>query len=351
MKFIENHDTHTLLRQIPALILPWYRVNARELPWRRDQDPYRVWLSEIMLQQTRVEAVRGYYTRFLAALPTIQDLAQVDEDRLLKLWEGLGYYNRAKNLKRAAQVITSDYGGVFPRTHREILALPGIGPYTAGAIGSICFGLPYPAVDGNVLRVYARLTATADCVDLPVVRTQITDDLTPLYHDTEPGALNQAIMELGATVCLPNGAPLCESCPLAPLCRAQAAGTQLSYPVRAKKKARRMEEKTVFILTSVESLAVEKRDDTGLLGGLWALPNVSGQLDEDAALALAASWGVEPLELTRSSRKKHIFTHVEWHMVGYYIQCRTQSPRFVWADEDTRSDRVALPTAFRQFLI
>ena len=294
--------------------------------------------------------MRGYYNRFIDALPTILALAQVDDDRLLKLWEGLGYYSRAKNLKRAAQIIVAEHGGVFPRTHREILALPGIGPYTAGAIGSICFGLPYPAVDGNVLRVYARLMATSDCVDLPAVRTQITDDLSQLYHDTDPGELNQAIMELGATVCLPNGAPRCGSCPLAPLCRAQAAGTQLSYPVRAKKKDRRVEEKTVFILTSDKSLAVEKRDDTGLLGGLWALPNVPGQLDEDAALALAISWGVEPLELTRSSRKKHIFTHVEWHMIGYYIQCRTQSAQFIWADEDMRAERVALPTAFRQFL-
>ncbi|MCL2827494.1 MAG: A/G-specific adenine glycosylase [Oscillospiraceae bacterium] len=350
MKFIKNYEVHTLLGQIPALILPWYRANARELPWRRDQDPYRVWLSEIMLQQTRVEAVRGYYTRFLDALPTIPALAQADDDRLLKLWEGLGYYNRAKNLKRAAQVIVTEYGGVFPHTHREILALPGIGPYTAGAIGSICFGLPYPAVDGNVLRVYARLMATTDCVDIPAVRMQITENLSHLYHGTDPGALNQAIMELGATICLPNGAPRCGDCPLVSLCRAQAAGTQLAYPVRAKKKARRMEEKTVFILTSGETLAVEKRGDTGLLGGLWALPNVPGQLDEDAALALAASWGVEPLELTRSSQKKHVFTHVEWHMIGYYIQCRTQSARFVWADKDMRSDRVALPTAFRQFL-
>ncbi|MCL2564103.1 MAG: A/G-specific adenine glycosylase, partial [Oscillospiraceae bacterium] len=308
------------------------------------------WLSEIMLQQTRVEAVKGYYARFLEALPTIADLAVADDDRLLKLWEGLGYYNRAKNLKRAAGVIMDKHGGVFPSTHAEILALPGIGPYTAGAIASICFGLPYPAVDGNVLRVHARLTATDDCVDLPAVKQRITDELAAILPGTDPATFNQAIMELGAMVCLPNGAPRCEVCPVAELCQSRAAGTQMQYPVRLKKKARRMEEMTVFILTADDALAVQKREPDGLLGGLWALPNVPGELDEAAALELVKDWGAEPAELVKRSRKKHIFTHVEWHMTGYYVKCRNRSPLFTWVCEDERAERVALPTAFRQFL-
>lgn len=343
-------DTKTRINQIPSAILPWYHVNARAMPWRENQDPYRVWLSEIMLQQTRVEAVRGYYTRFLETLPTISDLARVDDDRLMKLWEGLGYYNRARNLKRTAVIVMEQYHGKFPETHAEILALPGIGPYTAGAIASICFGLPYPAVDGNVLRVWSRLMASTDCVDLPAVRGRVTAELETLLHHTDPRDFNQAMMELGATVCLPNGAPLCHDCPLAHLCRAKAAETQLQYPVRLKKRPRREETMTVFILTTEDALAVEKRPDEGLLAGLWALPSAPGTLDEAAALKQATAWGADPVELTRASQKKHIFTHVEWQMTGYYIQCRTQSPAFTWATPADRAQQVALPTAFRQFL-
>ena len=346
MKFLSEH----ILSQVPEALLPWYRIHARDLPWRRTRDPYRVWLSEIMLQQTRVEAAKGHYARFLEALPTIEDLAQVDDDRLMKLWEGLGYYNRAKNLKLTAILIMSTHGGHFPQTHGEILSLPGIGPYTAGAVSSICFGLPYPAVDGNVFRVYARLTALADSVDLPAVKKRITDDISAILPVADPATFNQALMELGALVCLPVGAPHCDVCPLAHLCQAKASGTQLEYPVRLKKKARRIEEKTVFILTSAEALAVEKRDAGGLLGGLWALPNVPGILGENEALALVKSWGVEPVELTKASQKKHIFTHVEWHMRGYYLECRIQSSDFTWADAQQRANQVALPTAFRQFL-
>jgi len=339
-----------LLSQIPNLLLPWYRSHARDLPWRKSRNPYPVWLSEIMLQQTRVEAVKGYYARFLTALPTIGDLARVDDDKLMKLWEGLGYYNRAKNLKRAAEVVINKHGGVFPQSYSEILALPGIGPYTAGAVASICFGLPYPAVDGNVLRVYARLTAATDCVDLPAVKQRVSNELAEVISNIDPACFNQAVMELGALVCLPNGAPRCAVCPLAHLCRANAAGEQLQYPVRLKKKARRTEEITVFILTANQTLAVEKREPDGLLGGLWALPNIPGDLDERKALALVKNWGAEPVELIKCSRKKHIFTHVEWHMTGYYIQCRRQSSNFTWACDNQRADRVALPTAFRQFL-
>lgn len=343
--------THEKIRDwIPGAILPWYRENARDLPWRRTLEPYEIWLSEVMLQQTRVEAVRGYYSRFLTALPTLSHLAQVEEDKLLKLWEGLGYYSRARNLKRAAQMIEAQYGGLFPRRHADILALPGIGPYTAAAIASICFALPHPAIDGNVLRLWSRVFAASDCIDLPQVKAAVREFFAPLYVSNSPGDLNQALMELGALVCLPNGAPLCDVCPLSPFCRARAMGNQRAYPVKAKKRPRRIEEKTVFILLADEALAVEKRAETGLLAGLWALPNVLGTLTEHEALSQVTDWGANPVELLKSSQRKHIFTHVEWHMRGYYFKCRSQSPQFTWATPEERAAYIALPTAFRQFL-
>jgi A/G-specific adenine glycosylase len=243
-----------------------------------------------------------------------------------------------------------EYDGVFPETHAEVLALPGIGPYTAGAIASICFSLPYPAVDGNVLRVYSRLTELSESIDSLAVKKHVTDALAPLYLESDPAMLNQALMELGALVCLPNGAPLCTACPLSHLCCAYAASTMLSYPIRTPKKARRLETKTVFILTCGDKLAVHKREESGLLGGLWALPNVSGALNERDALDQAVLWDVKPTELIYAKQKKHIFTHVEWHMRGYYIECRAESPKFTWVSETERSEQVALPTAFRQFL-
>jgi len=340
----------TLLRQIPGAIIPWYQANSRDLPWRQNREPYRVWLSEIMLQQTRVEAVRGYYARFLEALPTISDLAVVDDGRLMKLWEGLGYYNRARNLKRAAGIVMEKYQGVFPASHAEILTLPGIGPYTAGAISSICFALPYPAVDGNVLRVWARLLASDDCVDLSAVKNRVTAELTPLLHHADPREFNQAMMEIGAIVCLPNGVPLCHVCPLSHFCRAKASGLQLQYPVRLKKKERRLEAMTVFVLTVDDALAVLKRPDQGLLAGLWALPSAPGTLGEVQALELVKSWGAQPVELIKASQKKHIFTHIQWQMTGYYIKCRQECDEFLWATPEERALKIALPTAYRQFL-
>ena len=215
-----------ILKQLPSLLLPWFARHRRELPWRRDKEPYHVWLSEIMLQQTRVEAVRGYYERFLERLPTVGALARAEENELLKLWEGLGYYSRVRNLQKAAQCIVDEYGGVFPRTYDEIRALPGIGPYTAGAICSICFELPTPAVDGNVVRVLSRFLADDAPVTDERVKRETARRLAEVYPRGHCGDFTQALMELGATVCLPNGAPLCESCPLRELCRAHLAGTE-----------------------------------------------------------------------------------------------------------------------------
>ncbi|HIQ69434.1 MAG TPA: A/G-specific adenine glycosylase [Candidatus Avoscillospira stercorigallinarum] len=334
---------------LPGRLLPWYEQNRRDLPWRRDREPYHVWLSEIMLQQTRVEAVKGYYARFLAALPTVEALAEADPELCHKLWEGLGYYSRVRNLQKAAQVIVQDLSGVFPRDYAGIRALPGVGDYTAGAIGSISFELPTPAVDGNVLRVAARLALDDRPVDRPAVKRELTAALAEIYPRGRCGDFTQALMELGATVCLPGGAPRCEACPLSDLCEAHGAGAELTVPVRTAKKPRRQEAMTVFVLEAPQGLALRKRPNTGLLAGLWELPHVPGLLEPAEALDQAAAWGIRVTELQRQAEKRHIFTHVEWEMRGYYLLCEAGGD-FTWADQAQRSGGCALPTAFRQFL-
>ena len=339
----------TLDERIPALLLPWYAQNRRDLPWRADRAPYHVWLSEIMLQQTRVEAVRGYYARFLAELPDIAALAACPEDRLTKLWEGLGYYTRVRNLQKAARVVMETYGGEFPQSYDDIRALPGVGDYTAGAVASICFEQPTPAVDGNVLRVVSRLLNDHRPTDDVKLRREYRDALADIYPAGRCGEFTQALMELGATLCGPNSAPRCECCPLAPLCRGFANGTAAQLPVRAAKKERRVEEKTVFVLRCDGACAVKKRGKTGLLAGLWELPNVPGLLSAQAAVEQAARWGVQPQGLQKSLERAHIFTHVRWQMRCYYIDCAARADGFVWADAARFAHDIALPTAFRMF--
>ncbi|MGI6014118.1 MAG: A/G-specific adenine glycosylase [Oscillospiraceae bacterium] len=340
-------EYHAQLIVLPELLLPWYQVAARDLPWRHDRDPYHVWLSEIMLQQTRVEAVRQYYIRFLDALPSIADLAYVNEEHLYKLWEGLGYYTRVRNLQKAAQMIMTEHDGQFPTAYDQIHALPGIGDYTAGAVASICFEQPTPAVDGNVLRVISRVTASDAPIDLGKTKRTMTEALAAVYPKGHCGAFTQALMELGATVCVPNGMPHCENCPLSGICLAHAQGLEITLPVKAKKKARRQEQKTVFLFHCEERWAIEKRPKHGLLAGLWQFPNVEGMLTPEVALHLASEWGVEPIELERQLSRTHIFTHVEWHMTAYYIACRAMPSRFVWESETQFTEHIALPTAFR----
>ncbi len=338
-----------LFAKLPRLLLPWYDIHKRDLPWRQDRQPYHVWLSEIMLQQTRVEAVRGYYARFLEALPDIETLANADPEQLNKLWEGLGYYSRVRNLQKAAKEIMERHDGLFPSTHREILALSGIGDYTAGAIGSICFGLPTPAVDGNVLRVCSRLTADPSPIDRPQTKKELTAQLAAIYPAGRCGDFTQALMELGATVCVPNGSPHCEACPLAAICLAHRDHQETELPIKSAKKPRRQEDLTVFILDWDGKAALNKRPETGLLAGLWEFPHVPGVLDAAQALAQLEAWGMTPEEVLKSSEKTHIFTHVQWNMTGWYIRISQGSGRFTWADERELDNTYALPTAFRQF--
>lgn len=343
---MKNRDEQIYQKLVQA-ILPWYRENARPLPWRRDREPYHVWLSEIMLQQTRVEAVRGYYERFLKALPTIRDLAGASEEQLLKLWEGLGYYSRVRNLQKAAQKIMEN-GGDFPHTYDEIRALPGIGPYTAGAIGSICFDLPRAAVDGNVLRIAARLTKNEQPIDLPEVKKSVTEALEHVYPAGHCGDFTQALMELGQVICAPKS-PGCKNCPCAAFCRGKSAGSAEKLPVRLPKREKKLEEKTVFLLTCGGKTAIEKRGETGLLAGMWQLPNVPGHLGANEALQAAEKLGAKPVSLTKEVHKTHVFTHIRWQMVCYAIECREESGPFVWATPKQLTSEYALPTAFRIF--
>ena len=262
---VQNPDT---LPEALLLIRQWYAASRRLLPWREDPTPYHTWIAEIMLQQTRIEAVIPYYTRFLRELPDVASLAAVSEDRLLKLWEGLGYYSRARNLKKAALMIMERWNGVIPADAEELKKLPGIGDYTAGSIASIAFGLPEPAVDGNVMRVMTRLLACSDDISVPATKKSITVLLRAEYPSGEQAALlTEGIMELGETVCLPNAVPRCENCPIRGLCTAHQEGEELSYPVKSAGKARRIEEKTVFLLHCGSRFAIRRRPEGGLLAG------------------------------------------------------------------------------------
>jgi A/G-specific adenine glycosylase len=336
------------LAKLPGALLPWYRAHKRDLPWRADREPYHVWLSEIMLQQTRVEAVKGYYARFLTALPTVEALANCDDEVLHKLWEGLGYYSRVRNLKKAARVVMAEYGGVFPGEYAAVRALPGIGDYTAGAICSICFDRPTPAVDGNVLRVIARITDNATPIDLPVRKKEVQTQLAAIYPE-EAGDFTQALMELGATLCGPNRKPDCENCPCRKFCLGRKRGTAEMLPVKSPKKARKTENLTVFILRCGEDYALEKRPDSGLLAGLWQFPNVSGTLDAPQAAAWAGEQGLKPLDIRRIAEKKHIFTHIQWNMTGIYLEVSEKPEIFRWLSGEEIEKEAALPTAFRQF--
>lgn len=340
----------TLPSVLPELLIPWFSENARALPWRIDREPYHIWLSEIMLQQTRVEAVRGYYLRFLQAFPTVEALAAADSDVLRKLWEGLGYYSRVRNLQIAAKKIMEGYGGVFPRTYEDIRTLPGIGPYTAGAICSIAYDMPTPAVDGNVLRVVSRLLCLSEPVTKEPVKAAVTQALREIYPK-QAGAFTQSLMELGATVCVPNGAPACGNCPLKELCLANLEGAWMDYPVKEPKKPRKTEEHTVFVLSCDGKQAVRKRGKSGLLADLWEYPNVPGTLTEREALLQAEAWGCAPEGLTMQLDRVHIFTHIRWELRCYYITCRKAPDAFVWATQEMLDREIALPTAFRMFRI
>lgn len=337
----------------PAIVAPllaWYDEGHRDLPWRAVPTPYRVWVSEIMLQQTRVEAVRGYFDRWMQALPDIPALAAADEAVYMKLWEGLGYYSRVRNLHRAACEVCEQYGGELPADYAKLLALPGVGEYTAGAVASIAFGLPVPAVDGNVLRVAARLDNDLTPITDAGYKKQTRARFAALMPADRPGDLNQALMELGATVCLPNGAPRCADCPLQHLCLGCHHGNAAMLPVRAAKKARRVENRTVLLARCGPLVGIRRRPAKGLLAGLWELPALEGHLSPEETRAALATQGWQVQKLLSLRPAKHIFTHVEWHMNGYYIELAAPPAGLTFVSPAALRADYALPSAFRAFL-
>lgn len=342
------------LKEMAVPLIEWYQKQKRDLPWRNDISAYKVWVSEIMLQQTRVEAVKPYYARFLNAFPTIRDLAEAEEDLLLKMWEGLGYYNRVRNMQKAAQQVMIDYNGTFPQTYEEIRGLTGIGNYTAGAISSFAFGIPKPAVDGNVLRVISRLTASCEDIMKATVRERVEEELEELIPADGASDFNQGLIELGAIVCVPNGAPKCSECPLAHLCQAHEQGIELELPIKSKAKERRIENKTVFIYQDGDHVAIKKRPAKGLLAGLYELPNVEGHLTEDEALAYSKQIGLSPLRIQKLEDGKHIFSHVEWQMVGYRIRVdeleKSCTEKMLFIHPEEIQAEYPIPAAFETYV-
>ena len=352
MKNTEKKDED--LVKIVQPLVDWYRENKRDLPWRHNPDAYRVWISEIMLQQTRVEAVKGYYDRFLKALPTVKDLAEAEEDKLLKLWEGLGYYNRVRNMQTAARTVVCEYEGKLPASYEELLSLKGIGNYTAGAIASIAYQIPVPAVDGNVLRVISRITEDRQDIMKQSVRRQIEESLLEIMPEDIPGDFNQALMELGAVVCVPNGSAHCEACPVSEYCFAYRHGTVEELPVKAPKKERILQNRTVLVIQDGEKTAIQKRPEKGLLAGLYELPNLLGHLTREEVLDKVKNMQLEPLYIEKLPDAKHIFSHIEWRMTGYLIRVASldtdRELPFIFAEKKQSEKQYAIPSAFRAYV-
>lgn len=333
-------------------LLDFYDSHRRVLPWREHPHPYRVWISEIMLQQTRVDTVIPYFERFMKECPTVSALAEAEEERLLKLWEGLGYYSRIRNIHRAAKELMDSYGGELPRNREELLSLPGIGPYTAGAILSIAYGIPEIAVDGNMIRIAARVTALEEVATKGRGKKAVEEFLREVLPSDRAGDFNQAMMDLGATICLPNGAPLCENCPISGYCLSFHQGNPEAYPKKEPKKERKIEEHTVFLLHLGEKSGFVKREDRGLLAGLWGFPMKKGHLAKAEALEYLFHEGYAVKNISEGVRAKHIFSHVEWHMISYEVELDSLSVHersdLTWLTVE-ESESISLPTAYSKF--
>lgn len=339
-----------MLEKIVQPLILWYDKNKRVLPWRENRNSYYIWISEIMLQQTRVEAMKPFFKRFTENLPDIASLAVCPEDRLLKLWEGLGYYNRVRNMQKAAIKVMADYGGKLPADYEALKSLPGIGSYTAGAIASIAYGIPVPAVDGNVLRVLSRIREDDRDIMKQSVRNQVEADLLAVMPKKDPGKFNQALMELGATVCVPNGMPHCEECPVARLCGARKAGSMMEYPVKTKAKARRVEKRTILVILDGVRVAIRKRPARGLLAGMYEFPNLEGHLSEQQVLEQVEDYRLMPLRIQKLPESKHIFSHVEWQMIGYAVRVsafeKEKNADLMFVEAAHAEENYAVPAAY-----
>lgn len=328
-------------------LLDWYDEHARILPWRSEPTPYRVWVSEIMLQQTRVEAVKPYFERFMRALPTLEALANVDDDKLRKLWEGLGYYNRVRNMKKCACICQEQYGSQLPNTYEQLLTLPGIGSYTAGAIASIAFKERVAAVDGNVLRVFSRVLLSEDDILKEATKKKFQTIIVDYIPAERPDAFNQALMEIGAMICVPNAAPRCNICPLREDCLGYQSGRAHHLPNKASKKGRKIEKKTIVVVVYKDQVLLQKRPDTGLLAGLYEFLNEDQHYTKkDIKTLLEACYGIHNVQSLPVA--KHIFSHIEWHMKGYLVELAQPAEGLFVSAEDIRHT-YAIPTAFKVY--
>ena len=345
------------LEQIVAPLLEWYDHHARILPWREEPTAYHVWISEIMLQQTRVEAVKPYYERFLRVFPDVKTLSEANEELLLKTWEGLGYYNRVRNLHKAAQMIMNEYAGEIPDTYEELLRLPGIGSYTAGAVSSIAFGRSVSAVDGNVLRIVARVRMDDEDILDAKVKKRIETELNQIMPEERPGDFNQAMMELGAMICIPNGEAKCQECPWHCFCQAKKYDRIQEFPKKKKKKARVIEEKTILVIQDAEKAALRKRPSKGLLAGMYEFPWLEGNKTSDEVLAYLKEAGFQVIHIKELEHSKHIFTHKEWHMVGYAVRVDELEPNklleqdssLLFLEPENTEQNYPIPTAFSAY--
>lgn len=341
------------LHNIVEPLLAWYEKEHRILPWREAKDPYYIWISEIMLQQTRVEAVKPYFERFIQAFPTIQAVAEADEEQLLKMWEGLGYYNRVRNIQKAAQRAVADYDGRLPADYEKLKGLPGIGNYTAGAVASIAYQLLAPAVDGNVMRVISRIEERTDDIMKQSARRAVENAIWQVIPRDRPGDFNQALMELGAMVCVPNGMPKCTVCPVAKYCGAYQHERIEELPVKSTKRARRIEERTILLIQDGNRVAIQKRPSKGLLAGLYEFPNLEGHKTEQEVLQYVEEHQLTPLHIRPLAEAKHIFSHVEWQMTGYAVKIAAleeeKKGRMLFVDHKATEKNYTIPAAYSAY--
>lgn len=335
-----RHDKENLTNEL----LKWYDEHARILPWRQDASPYRVWVSEIMLQQTRVEAVKPYFERFIEALPTMHDLANAEDDQLAKLWEGLGYYHRVRNMKKCAMYCVEHYRGTLPSTYEELLKLPGIGSYTAGAVASIAFQQPVPAIDGNVLRVFSRVLISEEDILKETTKKKFQTIVKEYIPKKRCGAFNQALMEIGATICVPNAAPRCNICPIRFDCKGYQSGDAHRLPIKQAKKQRKLEKRTIIVLVCGKQVNLIQRNDTGLLAGLYEFMNKEGHITKTDLMNELILQGYVIKQILGLHPAKHIFSHIEWHMKGYLVEVETLSGG-LWCTKQELIKQYALPTA------
>jgi A/G-specific adenine glycosylase len=330
-------------------LLYWFERNLRDLPWRRDRDPYKIWVSEIMLQQTRVDTVIPYFERFMERFPTILDLANAGEDEVVKLWEGLGYYSRARNLHSGVREVQASYGGKVPDTLEEISTIKGVGPYTAGAVLSIAYGKPEPAVDGNVMRVLSRILYITEDIQKAKTRKQFEEAVRGLIAAHNPSFFNQALMELGALICTPRS-PKCEHCPVASHCRAKDMGIQEELPVKGKSKPPKEVGLSVAFLYHEGKFFIRQRPKKGLLAGLWELPSTEGSVDM-LVLYLQQEYGIQAIGYEHQLNHQHTFSHLQWNMEVYSFHLNQVPPTMEghWIDFDQRND-FTFPVSYQKII-